>query len=110
MDLGLQVLIPLSMLSSLLQPSRLLGGRMGERGDDFSLPRWGGTPCVLPGGTRRGDHPEVCPRIPGPRELGLSGSRLARGLCSHGQVEQNPEQLPARTRCSGIKVPLCRNN
>lgn len=81
--MGLQLLVPLLPLCG------LQGGRMGEQS-------WGGTPqCPLG------------PHIPGPPH---PASSLARGPRSHGQVEQNPEQLPVRTRCSGIKVPLCRNN
>lgn len=92
---------------------RLLGGRTGKQGGNFSLPQLGWDPLCAPWlgpvGVATPRWP-VGPHIHSPCELGLAGLSLVWGLRSHGQVDQNPEQLPAQTCCSGIKVPLCQNN
>lgn len=116
LDTGLGLLVltsPPLRLSGLLEPPASPRGRTGKRGGNFSLPRLGWDPPCAPWlgpvGVATPRWP-VGPHIHSPRELGLTGLSLARGLRSHGQVDQNPEQLPAQTCCSGIKVPLCQNN
>ena len=104
---------PLAALRPPGAPCVSWGAGQASEGGNFSLPWLGWDPPCAPWlGPTGVATPRwlVGPHIHGPRELALAGSSLARGLHSHGQVDQNPEQLPARTHCSGIKVPLCRNN
>lgn len=113
MGLGLQVLVPLPLLAGLLEPPHISwGAGWASKGGATSAFAGVGPPGCALVGILRGDPPggRWVPASSVPTSQGWPGRRRRKGLRSHGQVDQNPEQLPVQTRCLGIKVPLCWNN